>query len=728
MLKRIVSITVSILMLWSSAYAASVPVLEVEYVFDEEQTYTYAATAVNSVTEYAMTDDCVFANAKHELVEDLPTWDGSVVTPQQDSDGTYLISTAAELAGFAALVNTQVNGSYPNLGINARLTRDINMQKSNGENNYWNQHCIGLFASSVTQIINPYKGTFDGQGHTIYNFAWIGGAANDKTSRVRSYHIGLFAYIGEGAVLKNFNMVDVDVCMASWLGTNSAASVVCGLMAGTADNPALIENVYVSGKAYSVSNTLYGVTYAYGSVAGIIQNGAVRSCHSDVEVNLTTDSENALSNLRKGHTTITASSGTAYGIGGVVGMTWHTSPAAEITGCGNGGNIMAPDYICVGGVIGTLTRTGGDSFSVADCYNTGDVTGYRDVGGVIGLIASDAVHNMNMYNTGNITAVAQTETYASGLANHGAAAAGINGYSTGIVQIKSAKTADGKYAYSATAAPMYNDTIGLLFSDEDSNAATDANVLYPTDDSYEADGEPMWAISYGGSPRVTASVGTGMNVEEMKGEEALSLLGSGFVADIGINDGLPVLKSQYDYLVPGNNTYELAKYDTTEKALGVELKEPGYVALSANLITDSAVIAAYDSQGNILDRKTVTSDGVVNLSTQGETAVTVSFEGEGRALVKVLESEEPVASLSQAIIRASVGNISEESITVVAALYNNDNTLTAVEYIADVPVTDGIASAVINLNNTAIGDCKLKVYAWKNGTLVPVGAAAEPLI
>ena len=72
-------------------------------------------------------------------------WDGSSATPQQDADGTYLITNGAELRGFADLVDS---GEYT---INARL-----------------ENCIDL--NNVEWVpMGEFSGNFNGQGHKIYN-------------------------------------------------------------------------------------------------------------------------------------------------------------------------------------------------------------------------------------------------------------------------------------------------------------------------------------------------------------------------------------------------------------------------------------------------------------------------------------------------------------------------------------------------------------------------------
>ena len=115
-------------------------------------------------------------------------------TPSQDANGYYLISTAAELYGFAEVVN---NG---NATANGKLTADIivneNVLDANGEANtgdfvQWTP--IGNDDNSTT-----YSGTFDGQGHTVSGL-YVSGSG---------WYVGFVGQVSGTAVVKNLGIVD----------------------------------------------------------------------------------------------------------------------------------------------------------------------------------------------------------------------------------------------------------------------------------------------------------------------------------------------------------------------------------------------------------------------------------------------------------------------------------------------------------------------------------------
>ena len=114
-------------------------------------------------------------------------------TPSKDGDGYYLIGTAAELYGFAELVN---NG---NETANAKLTADIvvneNVLDANGEAN------TGDFVQWTpigNNTAEAYSGTFDGQGHTISGL-YVSGD---------SHRVGLIGTVSGSATIKNLGIVD----------------------------------------------------------------------------------------------------------------------------------------------------------------------------------------------------------------------------------------------------------------------------------------------------------------------------------------------------------------------------------------------------------------------------------------------------------------------------------------------------------------------------------------
>lgn len=211
------------------------------------------------------------------------SWDGtSISEPETDPDdkNTYLISTPAELAWVAQ----QVNGNKDDFkGKTLLLTNDINL---NGH--YWTP--IGIVHDYPTI---SFKGTFDGQNHTISNLT-----ASDNAKGYAA--AGLFGSLT--GTVKNVTLKNVDI-----RSTHYAGAVV----AYSSTNGATVENCHVDGGTITSVPEYTGSAYDNGDKAGgiigyYVTDDKVTSCTAK---NLTI---------------------TAYrDLGGIVG----SGPQSDMTGC-----------------------------------------------------------------------------------------------------------------------------------------------------------------------------------------------------------------------------------------------------------------------------------------------------------------------------------------------------------------------------------------------------------
>ena len=211
-------------------------------------------------------------------------------TPSQDGDGYFLIGTAAELYGFAELVN---NG---NATANAKLTADIvvneNVLDANGEANtgdfvQWTPIGNNYFEDKV------YSGTFDGQGHTVSGL-YVSGS---------SWRVGLIGAVSGSAVVKNLGIVDSyfsssNNLLGSIVGEVSYNSSVTlanvyststvkgdnwiGGLAGGGDGSVSVVNSYFAGK--TSANFLSGQygTHHDDLVAGDFNRSTLTVCNAFV--------------------------------------------------------------------------------------------------------------------------------------------------------------------------------------------------------------------------------------------------------------------------------------------------------------------------------------------------------------------------------------------------------------------------------------------------------------
>ena len=299
-------------------------------------------------------------------------------------DSPYEISTADQLENFRDIVNGGEKSAH------AKLMNNINLSSVCGESNSW----IPIGTSN-----NPYRGTFDGNGHTISGLYINNSTADDQ---------GLFGRVNGGTV-KNLSVtgnVSGDWYVGGVVGYNNGGTVTGCIFSGSGS---VSGNRYVGGVVgYNSSGTVTNCAFS-GTVTGIYvggvvggnsgSNGSVEKCHNTGSVNGSVNSvggvvgENSGSGPVKNcyNTGKVTGSAASSNVGGVVGLN-----RGSVENCYNTGSVSGDWY--VGGVVG---RNDG---SVKNCYNTGTgtVTGTVDfVGGVVGQNFGGTVENC--YNTVKVT-------------------------------------------------------------------------------------------------------------------------------------------------------------------------------------------------------------------------------------------------------------------------------------------------------------------------------------
>ncbi len=305
------------------------------------------------------------------------------------SASPYDIATAAQLENFAYAVQMGTVGQ----GAYYSLSADINVS--------------GRQMPVIGNAANPFSGYFNGNNHTISNYAAI----------ATEHYTGLFGYVSGGTIQNlTMNVSSLDGASYNYIG-----SVV-----GYASGNTLINNVtvnlsgdlkgnqYVGGFAGSLSLGTSGVVknchvynasagtvtgnYQTGGFAGYLSGGLITQSHAAVPATSVKTSDVYLGGF------VGQSSGTishSYSTGAV---TDNTSGAQRVGGFvgDNAGTINDKSYSTstvsastasnyVGGLVGVNSGT------VTMSYATGSVTGYDYAGGLVG------------YNSGNTT-----QTYATG--------------------------------------------------------------------------------------------------------------------------------------------------------------------------------------------------------------------------------------------------------------------------------------------------------------------------
>ncbi len=319
----------------------------------------------------------------------------------------YVIRNAIQLAAFAEAVDggETYEGKYVVLGADIDLSGIENWNPIGAENG----------------TTNIFQGSFDGKGYTISNLT-----IETKVTSGDSYH-GLFAVLGEKAVIKNLNLVKANVSVE-----NSSGKVRVGVLAGstTKVTPAGHANIGTRIDSVSVTGSISAVSSAdqmayAGGITGSGEVGtAITNCWTDVNV---TAIAKAVSNKNSmaggiignsgnyvviancatfGDVYAASPSSTNYGgmAGGIVGMMAGKQYNAYSTGdmtVGNGGS----SHTWVGVLDGQITSSG-MSKDASGAYTVYPEAGAFRLGN---YYAADAALEMEVY-TSNGSVLGETKT------------------------------------------------------------------------------------------------------------------------------------------------------------------------------------------------------------------------------------------------------------------------------------------------------------------------------
>ena len=326
----------------------------------------------------------------------VPKWDGTTATePSIDyTNQQVTLNRPSDLAGLANLVNGKSadgTSDQPNdiAGYTILLDADFDM-------NGYPFPGIGSATrsgSGVTNSTNSFKGTFDGQGHTIKNLT-INGTTNPDDAA---------GFIGnvDGGTVKNviFENINIDA------SDNEQAGVI-----GLATNNATISGITVKSGSITAKEAPGGI------VGRMMLQGTITKCenHASIE-SVTTNAGGIVGAAYRTSTTGTVTvsecknygpvSGKSQGVGGIVGLS-----SAVISKCTNEGPVTG-GTTSTGGIVGQQNSAG----RVTECINQADITGGTGygTGGVVGWVRYNNDTNSypyqniiivdNCQNTGSVT-------------------------------------------------------------------------------------------------------------------------------------------------------------------------------------------------------------------------------------------------------------------------------------------------------------------------------------
>ncbi len=280
-----------------------------------------------------------------------------------ESDTEYTLTTSAQFAGFAYLVN---NSGKNFSGKTIKLDADIDL---NGH--YWTP--IGMSTSS-----KRFNGTFDGQEHTI----------SHMTVNTSVQNSGLFGYV-YGATIRN-------VILASSCSVTSTTSYVGGIAGYAYWSSSKIENVTNNGSVSGTQHVGGIVGYLSGTIKNATNNGSVTGTNN---IGGIAGSGGTIKNATN-NGSVTGTNN----IGGIVGYLNGTIKNAT-----NNGSVTGTNNI--GGIVGYLNDT------IENVTNNGSVSGTQYVGGIVGYVTNHSTIK-NATNTGNVTGTGSSSYNVGGIAGY----------------------------------------------------------------------------------------------------------------------------------------------------------------------------------------------------------------------------------------------------------------------------------------------------------------------
>lgn len=283
---------------------------------------------------------------------DVMTWQdlGAVGTGYAEGSGTaddpFVISEEAELAYLASQVLSGNSYEFKYF----KLTENLDLSGK-----YW---------IPIGSPVNPFRGTFLGNGHTITNMA----------IQSTSGYAGLFSVLSSGAKVERLALTNVSV-----IGGESAERI--GGFAGSSDGT--IENCFVTGVITLLNSTGYNV----GGISGEIgPTGIIKNSYSNCTINGTN------------------------GTGGIVGYCGGT-----ITNCFAVGTVSSAIFspFTIGGIVGNIGQGG----IYASYYFDGS-EGLTGASGPYGQLADGDLPTPNPTYIGTVTS--NGASHVSVITNQGA--------------------------------------------------------------------------------------------------------------------------------------------------------------------------------------------------------------------------------------------------------------------------------------------------------------------
>lgn len=245
----------------------------------------------------------------------------------------FIIKSEAELAWFADSTNSgyKIWSPAQPYEVSARLDADLDMG---------NELFIPICGGGGDKL---FKGTFDGNGHTISNLRINGAEIAKKVNQPKyAQNVGFIAAMSGGTV-KNLILENVDIQSSTNIGlVGSSNQISVGAIVGWQQN-GTIDGCMATGSIWTSGNG-QGV----GGIVGNLHKGTVQNCLSSVSIQ---------------------ASGQNAQVGGIVGLTKNNE--IEIKSCAYVGTTLESiGSGAVGGIVGQQYNS--KSLKIDNCYYDSD--------------------------------------------------------------------------------------------------------------------------------------------------------------------------------------------------------------------------------------------------------------------------------------------------------------------------------------------------------------------
>ncbi len=268
------------------------------------------------------------ALAKSTFVTCFESGDGSLSDP-------YVITTAAQLAGFAEMVDSGDNF----LGKYIVLDSDIDLSYIRN----WNP--IGAEGAASKNLDKIFAGSFDGRGHTIKG---LNISTDKETIYTEEQNIGLFSTLSTSARVSGIRLenVDINVSGEKVIRAGGITGDITSRAVSGQEGTAAVDGCEVDG---SVSAKTDAAMVMAGGIAGRVSaNAVISNCVSDAQINSSSNTK------------------IAYG-GGIAAMTGNDTVLVNCAGKGDIKVLTASGFsLYAGGVAGMMTSSQYNCFSDAD--------------------------------------------------------------------------------------------------------------------------------------------------------------------------------------------------------------------------------------------------------------------------------------------------------------------------------------------------------------------------